>query len=85
MGAVHIGVGHDDHLVVACLFEGALVGVADAGANGRDECADFSFERTLSRRAFSVLISFPRRGRIAWGAVSTLLCGAAGRVALYDV
>ena len=42
--AVHVGVGHDDHLVVARLLhvEGALaLGVADAGADGRYEGADF--------------------------------------------
>ncbi len=37
--AVHVGVGHDDDLVVAAALE---VGVfADAGADGRDHAADF--------------------------------------------
>ena len=39
VGAVDVGVGHDDDLVVAAL--GDVLVFADAGADGRDHAADF--------------------------------------------
>jgi len=69
VGAVHIGVGHDDDAVVAGLggVEGGLVlARADASADGGDEGAVSSLLRTLSSWAFSELISLPRSGRMAW-------------------
>jgi hypothetical protein len=70
VGAVHVGVGHDDDLVVAGLggVEGADVALAlpmpVPMAVMRVRIS--SLARTLSRRAFSVLMSLPRRGRMAW-------------------
>lgn len=43
VGAVDVGIGHDDDFVVAGFFdaEGAVAGVAYTSANGGDEGADF--------------------------------------------
>ena len=40
MRAIDVGVGHDDDLVVAQLFDVEFV-AADAGAKRGDQCADF--------------------------------------------
>jgi len=64
-----VGVGHDDNLVVPGLLavEGGLVlAGADAGADRSDEGADFLVVEDLVELAFSLLISLPRSGRMAW-------------------
>jgi hypothetical protein len=66
VGAVDVGVGHDDDLVVAQLVDVELV-AADAGAERRDQRADFLLDDSiLSKRARSTLRILPRSGRIAW-------------------
>ena len=49
MGAVDVGVGHDDDAVVAQFVDVEVVG-ADAGAEGGDQVAICSDESTLSKR-----------------------------------
>ena len=64
VGAVHVGIGHDDHLVVAQL---ALVKLLpQAGPQGRcSPGVSLSLPYTLSARAFSTLSILPHRGRMA--------------------
>ena len=64
MRAVHVGVGHDDDLVIAQLFELELV-MADAGAERGDQVPICSLDSILSKRARSTLRIFPRNGRTA--------------------
>ena len=66
MGAVDVGVGHDDDLVVAQLVDVELV-AADAGAERGDQRADFlADDSILSKRARSTLRILPRKGSTAW-------------------
>ena len=84
MGAVDIGVGHDDDLVIA-----QLVGVeflaADAGAERGDQCADLGRRQHLvEARALDIEdLAAQGQHRLVL-AVARLLGGAAGRVALDD-
>jgi hypothetical protein len=70
VGAVDVGIRHDDDLVVTGLVgvEAAdgVVALTDAGAEAVMRVRISSLASTLSRRAFSVLMSLPRSGRIAW-------------------
>ena len=85
VGAVDIGVGHDDDLVVAHLAEVELLG-AEAGADGRDQRADLQVaQHAVDARLFDVQdLAAQRQDRLGL-AVAPLLGGTAGRVALHDV
>ena len=84
MGAVHVGVGHDDDLVIA-----QLVGIeflaADAGAERRDQRGDFGAPQHLvEARAFHVQNLAAQGQHRLVGAVAPLLGGAAGAIAFDD-
>ncbi len=87
--SVHVGVGHDDDLVVAGLLdvEGALaLGVPDARPDGRDEGADFLVREHLVEPRLLGVDELAAQGKDRLVApVAALLGGAAGRVALDDV
>ena len=89
VGAVHVGIRHDDDLVVAGLLhvEGALaLGVADARADGRDEGADLLVREYLVEARLLGVDELAAQGQDRLVApVAALLRGAAGRVALDDV
>jgi hypothetical protein len=82
MRAVHVGVGHDDDLVVAQLV-GCRTRPADAGAERGDQRADLLARLSIrSKRARSTFRILPRSGRTAWLWRAALLGRAAGAVAL---
>ena len=83
MGAVDIGVRHDDDLVIAQL--GDIEVVTDAGAEGSDQRADLRRgQHLVEARALDVEdLAAQRQDRLEL-AVAALLCGAAGAVALDD-
>ena len=80
--AVHVGVGHDDDLVVAQLGDVEIV-QADAGADGRDHRADFLVPQHLVvARLLDVQdLALERQNRLI-APVAAALGGAAGRFAL---
>src|SRR3989441_538842 len=81
-GAVHVGVGHQDDLVVAQLREVAVVR-ADAGAHGRDEQPDFVVGQDLVVARLLRVDDLAAQGQHGLRlAVAALLGRAAGRVAL---
>src|SRR5690606_21469737 len=87
--AVDVGVGHDDDLVVAGLVdvEAALaLGVADAGAEGGDERADFLVGEYLVEAGLLDVDDFTaeREDRLV-AAIAALLGGTAGGITLDDV
>ena len=92
VGAVHVGVGHDDDAVVAQLgnievvVAGAATGLADAGAQSGDQRENFvAGEQLLVARFFHVQnLAAQRQDRLEL-AVATLLGGATGGVALDNV
>ena len=90
VGAVDVGVRHDDDLVVAGFggVEAAdgLVALADAGAAGGDEGADFLVGEDLVEAGLLGVDEFAaeREDRLE-AAVTALFGGAAGGVALDDV
>ena len=61
MAAVDVGVGHDDHLVIAELL---MSNFADSGASAMMTGISLSLPYTLSARAFSTFSICPR-ARIA--------------------
>ena len=80
--AVHVGVGHDDDLRVAEPRDVEFV-FADAGAERRDEGADFLVpEHFVHARLLDVQDFSPQREDGLGAAVAAALCGAPGRVAL---
>ena len=84
VGAVHVGVGHDDDAVVAEL--GQVERVADAGAQGDHERPDVLARDDLVQAGLLDVeeLAAQRQDRLE-AAVATLLGRAAGRVALDDV
>ena len=84
MGAVHVGVGHDDDPVVAQLRE--VEALADAGAEGDDQRPDvLAREDLVEPRLLDVEeLAAERQDRLE-AAIAALLGGAAGRVALDEV
>ena len=90
MGAVHVGVRHDDDLVIAGLggVEAAdgFVALADAGAARGDEGPDFLVGEDLVEAGLLGVDEFAaqREDRLE-AAVAALFGGAAGGVALDDV
>ncbi len=89
MGAVHVGIGHDDDLVVAQLghVEGAFpFPIADAGADGGDHGADFGVLEHLVQARFLHIDELAANGQDRLElAVAPLLGRAACGVALDDV
>ena len=84
MGAVDVGVRHDDDLVVAQLVDVELL-VADAGAERGDQRADLlAAQHLVEARALDVEDLAAQRQHGLEFAVAALLGGAAGRVALDD-
>ncbi len=84
MGAVDVGVRHDDDLVVAQLVGRELL-VADAGAQRGDQRADLlAAQHLVETRPFDVEDLAAQRQHGLEFAVAALLGGAAGRVALDD-
>jgi len=82
--AVHVGVGHDDDLVVARLLDVELV-VADARADGGDHRADFLVaEHPVEARLLDVEDLAAQRQDGLELAVAALLGRAAGRIALHQ-
>ena len=83
MRAVHVGIGHDDDLVVAD-FVGVEVG-PEAAAHGGDERANLLVgEHALQTRLLDVEhLAAQRQDRLR-GAVPALLRRAAGRIALHE-
>ena len=87
--AVHVGIGHDDDLVVAQLLEveGAFAfAVADAGADGGDHGADFVvLKHLVQARLLDVdELAADRQDRLELP-VAPLLGRAAGGITLDDV
>ena len=82
MGAVHIGVGHDDDAVVAKLV-GVEVVPPDAAAERRDQCANLGGSQHLVETRFLDVqdLALERQYRLA-APVAALLGRAAGRIAL---
>ena len=82
MAAVHVRVGHDDDLVVARLGDVEIIST-DAGAQRRDDGADFSrAQHLVEARALNIQdLAAQRQDRLEL-AVARLLGGAAGRIAL---
>lgn len=64
MGPVHIGVGHDDHLVVAQPVEVELI--ANPGPEGGDDRSQLLVVEELPQPGLLHVEDLPRRGRIAW-------------------
>ncbi len=95
VGAVHVRVGHDDDAVVAQLVGVEIVaaalarfgrGLADAGAQGRDQGDDFvAGQQLFVAGLFHVQDLAAQRQDGLELAVATLLGGAAGGVTLDDV
>ncbi|MDQ0588446.1 hypothetical protein QFZ47_002555 [Variovorax paradoxus] len=95
MGAVDVGVGHDDDAVVAQLGDVEVVGAAaraggaraaDAGAQRRDHREDFvAGEQLLVARLFHVQDLAAQRQDGLELPVAALLGGTAGGVALHQV
>ena len=84
MGAVHVGVGHDDDLVVAQLVGIELL-APDAGAQRGDQGGDFlARQHLVEARALDVEDLAAQRQHRLVGAVARLLGAAAGAVALDD-
>ena len=82
MGAVDVGVRHDDDLVVAQLVGVELL-LADAGAERGDQRADLlGAEHLVEARALDVEDLAAQRQHRLVGAVAALLGRAAGRIAL---
>ena len=83
VGAVDIGVGHDDDLVVARLLDVELL--ADAGSDGGDQRADLLVREHLVDAVLLDVddLAAQREDRLGV-AVAALLGRAAGRVALDD-
>ena len=83
MGAVHVGVRHDDDLVVAQLLDVELL--ADAGAERGDQGADLlAGEHLVDAGALDVENLAAQRQHRLELAVAALLGGAAGGIALDD-
>ena len=90
VGAVHVGVGHDDNLVVAGLVgvEAAdgVAALADAGADGGDEGADFLVGEDFVEAGLLGVDEFAAKGEDGLeAAIAALFGGAAGGVALDEV
>ena len=84
VGAVDVGVGHDDDLVVAQLVDVEFL-AADAGAECRDQRADFSgAQHLVEARALDIEDLAAQRQHGLVLAVAGLLGGTAGRVTLDD-
>ena len=84
MGAVDVGVRHDDDLVIAQLVDGEFVG-ADAGAERGDQRADLlGRQHLVHARAFDIEDFAAQRQHGLEFAVAALLGAAAGAVALDD-
>ena len=90
VGAVHIGIGHDDDASVAELFDVETAfaillcgGDANASADGCDEGLDFGILKDLVEAGFLDIDDFAldRQDRLE-SPVAALFRGAAGRVAL---
>ena len=80
--AVHVGIGHDDDLVVAQLVRVEIV-PPDAGAQRRDQRADFlAGQHLVEARALDVQDLAAQRQHRLILAVAALLGRAAGRIAL---
>ena len=84
MGAVDVGVGHDDDLVIAQLVDVELV-LADAGAERRDQRADhLGAEHAVEAGALDIEdLAAQRQDRLVL-ARAPALGRAAGRIALDD-
>src|SRR5690606_1060973 len=83
MRAVHIGVGHDDDLVVAQIFFAVVV--PGAHAQRKDQITDLLVLRHLgAARAYDVQDLASERKHSLARAVACLLCRAAGAVTLND-
>ena len=85
VGAVDIGVGHDDDLVVADLGDVEVI-AAEARADGGDERADLLVVQHAVDAGLLDIQDLAAQGEDRLGfAVASLLGRAAGRVALDDV
>ena len=87
--AVHVGIGHDDDLVIAQLFEierAFALAVADAGADGGDHRADFVvLKHLVEARLLDVdELAANRQDRLELP-VAALLGRAAGGITFDDV
>src|ERR1022692_3364329 len=82
--AVHVGIGHDDDLAVADLGRVEIV-LADAGAERRNHAADFLVAQHLvvARLLYVEDLALERQDGLET-AVTALLGGAAGRLALHQ-
>ena len=84
MRAVHVGVGHDDDLMVARLFEVEVV-EADAGSDGGDHGADFVVGEHFVEPRLLDIDHFSLHGKNGLVlALAPLLGGAARGVALHN-
>ncbi len=84
VGAVHVGVGHHDDLVIAQLADIEFL-AADAGAQRRDQRADFHRgEHLVEARALDVEDLAAQGQHRLVVAVAALLGGATGAVTLDD-
>src|SRR5205823_5501137 len=84
VGAVHVGVGHDDDLVIARVVERVVL--ADTGPDRRDDGADLLVRKDLVDPCLlNVEDLAPQREDRLEAAVATLLGGSAGGVALDEI
>ena len=85
MGAVHVGIGHDDDPVVAELGNIEVV-LADAGPHGGDQGADLLGGEHLVEAGLFHVEDLPLEGqdRLEFP-VTPLLCAASGRIALHQI
>ena len=84
VGAVNVGIRHDDNLVVAQFVDGKLIG-ANAGAERRDERADLlGRQHLVHARALDIQnLAAQRQHRLKF-AIAALFGAAAGGIALDD-
>ena len=64
MRTISIGIGHYNHAIIVTIFYFEVV--TNTCSNSMNNCVDFLILKISSRRAFSVLITLPRSGKIAW-------------------
>ena len=89
VGAVHVGIGHDDDLVIADLVDverAFLLAIADARADGGDEVLDFPvLQRAVEAGLLDVEdLAAQRQDRLG-AAVAALFGGATGGVTFDNI
>ena len=73
MGTVGVGIGHDNDLVIVGIFKREVC--SDTRSDGINRGIDFLILRISAILALAVLITLPRRGKIALELTVTTLFG----------